>query len=173
MDRYVLPGLAGAELLCCTTRLVRDGGDRQFAALTRKTIKGCAAELIGDGGRHTGSGARRLICVAEASQRDSGLPEQFAANRTSMMTFVERLRALETRAKKASSKRQATFEKRGQLIPSDRLNRLLDPGMPFLRLHTLANFGVDNPDQENQYSRCLGLGGYWFCGWRALHDLGG
>ena len=85
--------------------------------------------------------------VAVASQIDSG-SEQFAANRTSMMTFVERLRALETRAQKASSKRQATFEKRGQLIPSDRLNRLLDPGMPFLRLHTLANFGVDNPDQE-------------------------
>ena len=101
--------------------------------------------------------------VAVASQIDSS-SEQFAANRASMMTFVERLRALETRAQKASSKRQATFEKRGQLIPSDRLNRLLDPGMPFLRLHTLANFGVDNPDQETSIPGASVLVGIGFVG---------
>ena len=101
--------------------------------------------------------------VAVASQIDSS-SEQFSANRASMMTFVERLRALETRAQKASSKRQATFEKRGQLIPSDRLNRLLDPGMPFLRLHTLANFGVDNPDQETSIPGASVLVGIGFVG---------
>jgi geranyl-CoA carboxylase beta subunit len=101
--------------------------------------------------------------VAVTSQIDSG-SEQFAANRASMLTFVERLRALETRAQKASSKRQATFEKRGQLIPSDRLNRLLDPGMPFLRLHTLANFGVDNPDQETSIPGASVLVGIGFVG---------
>jgi len=38
--------------------------------------------------------------VAVASQIDSS-SEQFAANRASMMTFVERLRALEKRAQGA------------------------------------------------------------------------
>ena len=101
--------------------------------------------------------------VAVASQIDSG-SEQFAANRASMMTFVERLRALEKRAQGASAKRRATFEKRGQLIPSDRLNRLLDPGMPFLRLHTLANFGVDNPDQDTSIPGASVMVGIGFVG---------
>ena len=85
--------------------------------------------------------------VAVTSQIDAN-SEAFAANRASMMTFVERLRSLEARAVEASAKRRATFEKRGQLLPADRLHRLLDPGMPFLRLHTLANFAVDNADRE-------------------------
>ena len=85
--------------------------------------------------------------VAVTSQIDAN-SEAFAANRASMMTFIERLRSLEARASEASAKRRATFEKRGQLLPADRLHRLLDPGMPFLRLHTLANFAVDNPDRE-------------------------
>ena len=109
--------------------------------------------------------------VAVTSQIDAN-SEAFAANRASMMTFIERLRSLEARASEASAKRRATFEKRGQLLPADRLHRLLDPGMPFLRLHTLANFAVDNPDQRSQYPWCLGVGGHWFCGRRALHDLG-
>ena len=86
--------------------------------------------------------------VAVTSQIDAN-SETFAANRASMMQFVERLRSLEARSEEASAKRRATFEKRGQLLPSDRLNRLLDPGMPFLRLHTLANYGVDNADRES------------------------
>ena len=85
--------------------------------------------------------------VAVTSQIDAN-SEAFAANRASMMTFIKRLRSLEARASEASAKRRATFEKRGQLLPADRLHRLLDPGMPFLRLHTLANFAVDNPDRE-------------------------
>ena len=85
--------------------------------------------------------------AAVTSQIDAN-SKAFAANKASMMTFIERLRSLEARAAEASAKRRATFEKRGQLLPADRLHRLLDPGMPFLRLHTLANFAVDNPDRE-------------------------
>src|SRR6056300_927634 len=69
-------------------------------------------------------------------------------NRASMLGYVEQLRALEQRAIDASSKRNATFEKRGQLPPIERLRHLLDPGMPFLRMHTLANFCVGDPNRE-------------------------
>ena len=101
--------------------------------------------------------------VAVTSQIDAN-SEAFAANRASMMTFIERLRSLEARAAEASAKRRATFEKRGQLLPADRLHRLLDPGMPFLRLHTLANFAVDNPDREASIPGASALVGIGFVG---------
>ncbi len=72
----------------------------------------------------------------------------FEDNRASMMTFIQRLRELEERTVTASSKRNATFEKRGQLPPAQRLRQLLDPGMPFLRLHSLANYCVSDEDPE-------------------------
>ena len=98
--------------------------------------------------------------VAVTSQIDPS-SESYETNRERMLEFVERLRSLEGRAQEASARRRATFEKRGQLLPTDRLNRLLDPGMPFLRLHTLANFGVDEPNQETSIpgaSLIVGIG---------------
>ena len=72
----------------------------------------------------------------------------FMANRESMLDFVTRLRELETRAVTLSNKRMATFEKRGQIPPHERVQRLLDPGMPFLRMHSMANYMMEdeNPD---------------------------
>ena len=98
--------------------------------------------------------------VAVTSQIDPS-SESYETNRERMLEFVERLRSLEARAQEVSARRRATFEKRGQLLPSDRLSRLLDPGMPFLRLHTLANFGVDEPNQETSIpgaSLIVGIG---------------
>lgn len=85
----------------------------------------------------------------------------FAENRDSMMGFIEQLRGLEARAIAASSKRLTTFEKRGQIPPHQRVQRLLDPGMPFLRLHTVANYAVQNPDRETSIpgaSMIVGIG---------------
>lgn len=65
-----------------------------------------------------------------------------------MLSFVDQLRGYEQRSIDASNKRLATYEKRGQIPPHERLQRLLDPGMPFLRLHSMANFLVENPDRE-------------------------
>ncbi|MEM9532314.1 MAG: carboxyl transferase domain-containing protein [Pseudomonadota bacterium] len=72
--------------------------------------------------------------------------EDFAAHRTDMLTLVDQLRELESRAVAASNKRRTTFEKRGQIPPHERLSRLLDPGMPFLQLHSLANYLVEDED---------------------------
>lgn len=74
--------------------------------------------------------------------------DSFRENRDSMLGFIETLRALEARAIAVSNRRLSTFEKRGQISPHQRVARLLDPGMPFLRLHTVANFAVQNPDRE-------------------------
>ncbi len=71
----------------------------------------------------------------------------FAANRTAMEQQIAQLRALEARAETASEKRRARFEERGQITPRERLARLLDPGMPFLRLHSLAGYMADAKEE--------------------------
>lgn len=84
-----------------------------------------------------------------------------AANRADMLDLVAHLRSLEARADAASEKRLPRFRERGQLTPRERLSRLLDPGMPFLRLHTLAGWLVEDPDPETAVpgaSVILGIG---------------
>lgn len=83
----------------------------------------------------------------------------FAANRAAMLEKVEHLRALEQRAVDTSLKRAETFKKRGQIPPHERLARLLDPGMPFLRLHSLANYRVEDDDPDTSVP-----GGSVICG---------
>ncbi|TMV10061.1 acyl-CoA carboxylase subunit beta [Ruegeria sediminis] len=77
--------------------------------------------------------------------RDS---ETFARNRADMLALVQELRDLEARPAALSEKRRERMEARGQITPRDRLARLLDPGMPFLQLHSLAGYMVDSDDPE-------------------------
>ena len=89
-----------------------------------------------------------------------GSPD-FARHRADMMQAIDRLRELEQRAVDASEKRRPVFEKRGQLTPRERLVRLLDPGMPFLRLHNMANYLLEDDDPETSIpggSAILGIG---------------
>ena len=85
----------------------------------------------------------------------------FKANREAMLGYVTQLRELEARAVTTSNRRRDTFRKRGQLTPHERVQRLLDPGMPFLRLHTLANYLLQDTDPEKSIpggSVILGIG---------------
>ncbi len=87
--------------------------------------------------------------------------ESFAANRSDMLGLIDELRSLENRAVEASNRRASTFEARGQLPPRARLARLLDPGMPFLRLHTLSNYLLEDEDPGTSVpggSVILGIG---------------
>jgi len=72
----------------------------------------------------------------------------FAENRAHMLALVAQLRALEQRTRDESAKAAPLFERRGQLLPRERLARLLDPGLPFLELSTLSGFLQDVPDPE-------------------------
>lgn len=95
--------------------------------------------------------------------------EAFAQNRAEMLALVERLRTLEARATQASEKRRARFEERGQITPRERLARLLDPGMPFLQLHTMAGYLADTDDPEESVpgsSMIAGIG--YVAGVRAM-----
>ena len=65
-----------------------------------------------------------------------------------MSQLVERLRELELRARAKSDSSRPAFEKRGALLPRERIGRLLDLGSPWLELSSLAGYGVDSPDPE-------------------------
>lgn len=72
----------------------------------------------------------------------------YTSNRAAMLRAVETLRALEARTATKSEQRRDRFRQRGQITPRERLARLLDPGLPFLRLHSLAGYMADTDDAE-------------------------
>ncbi len=74
---------------------------------------------------------------AEAQQR-----------REAMLARIGQLRALEQRAADKSAQARPVFDKRGQLLPRERVGLLLDPGAPFLPLCTLAGYLQDTKEAD-------------------------
>ena len=64
-----------------------------------------------------------------------------------MLALIDELAALNARAPALSASKKARFEKRGQLLPRERLARLLDPGLPFLEICNLAGYLLDTSDE--------------------------
>ena len=87
---------------------------------------------------------------------------EFESNRAGLLALIAKLRALESRAEGASEKRRARFEERGQITPRERLARLLDPGMPFLRLHSLAGYLADSKEEAKSIPGSTFIGGIGF-----------
>lgn len=88
--------------------------------------------------------------------------EDYQENRSAMLALIDELRAIEARAESLSEKRRPRFEERGQLTPRERLARLLDPGMPFLALHTLANYLVEDKNPETSVPGASVIAGIGF-----------
>jgi len=84
---------------------------------------------------------------AVESRLDTG-SEAFARNRARMLALIAKLRALEARTREESGKAKPLFERRGQLLPRERIARLLDAGAPWLELCSMAGFCLDDPDPE-------------------------
>ncbi len=80
----------------------------------------------------------------ESSWNAQGAPAQ--QRREAMLARIEQLRALEERAATASARSKAVFDKRGQLLPRDRVALLLDPGRAYLPLCSLAGYLRDTQD---------------------------
>jgi geranyl-CoA carboxylase beta subunit len=74
--------------------------------------------------------------------------EAFRRNRERLRAGIERLRTLEARTRDASARAKPLFDKRGQLLPRERIARLLDAGAPWLELSSMAGYGLDDPDPE-------------------------
>src|SRR4026209_1303855 len=74
--------------------------------------------------------------------------EAFGRNRDHMLGLIAQLRALENRAAAKSAEAKPLFDRRGQLLPRERVARLLDIGAPWLELCSIAGYGLDNPDLD-------------------------
>ncbi|MCS3455758.1 3-methylcrotonyl-CoA carboxylase beta subunit [Aeromonas sp. BIGb0405] len=76
------------------------------------------------------------------SQLDTHSPD-YEANRAAMQALVEDLHdRLEEITLGGGAVNQARHTGRGKLLPRERIDRLLDPGSPFLELSALAAWGV-------------------------------
>jgi geranyl-CoA carboxylase beta subunit len=82
--------------------------------------------------------------TSRAQQRDPAHSD----NRAHLLGLIEQLRDLEQRTAQTSAKAAPLFDKRGQLLPRERVARLLDPGVPFLELSSLAGWLQDQPDPQ-------------------------
>ncbi len=70
----------------------------------------------------------------------------FKANADRMAARLAEIRALEARVVEESASKRAKFEERGQLLPRERVARLLDRGSDFLELSALAGLGMHDDD---------------------------
>src|SRR5205807_8333719 len=73
---------------------------------------------------------KRAVPVIESKIDVRG--EAFARNRQHMLSLIDKLRALEARAVEKSTQARPLFERRGQLLPRERVARLIDIGAPCL-----------------------------------------
>ena len=76
--------------------------------------------------------------------------EDFAKNREAMLAAVDSFRQIEQNCLNKAAEAKAKFEKRGQLLPRERLNLLLDPGAPFLELSSLAGYKLHDDKDGTQ-----------------------
>ncbi|MGE8415825.1 MAG: geranyl-CoA carboxylase subunit beta [Pseudomonas sp.] len=101
------------------------------------------------------------------SQLDPHSP-QFAQNRQAMLAGLQQLRDIQQHQLDKAAEAQAKFEKRGQLLPRERLNLLLDPGAPFLELACLAGYKLHDDKDGSQAGGGLIAGIGYVCGVRML-----
>ena len=95
--------------------------------------------------------------------------EDFKRNRAAMLALIDQFRDLEGRVRSASERAKPRFESRGQILPRERLARLLDPGAPFLELSPLAGYRLDTDDPAKSIpggSHIAGIG--YVAGVRAM-----
>jgi len=70
----------------------------------------------------------------------------FEANAQRMHGLLAEVRALEAKVVAESASKRDKFEQRGQLLPRERVARLLDRGTAFLELSPLAGLGMHDDD---------------------------
>ena len=93
----------------------------------------------------------------------------FQANVARMRERLEAVLALQAQVVAASAARRETFEARGQLLPRERVARLLDRGSDFLELSPLAGLGMHDDDGRKSVlggGSIVGIG--TVCGKRVL-----
>ncbi len=86
-----------------------------------------------------------VIVSRIATQSDA-----FKANAAQLLAQVEQFRGLERAVIAHSAQQSEKFERRGQILPRERIARLLDRGAPFLELSTLAGWRMHDDNGEDR-----------------------
>ncbi|MFZ6046510.1 geranyl-CoA carboxylase subunit beta [Pseudomonas sp. CR3202] len=94
--------------------------------------------------------------------------EDFARNRDAMLAAIASFREIEQKVLDKALDAKPKFEKRGQLLPRERLNLLLDPGSPFLELCSLAGYKLHDDKDGTQAGGGIIAGIGYICGVRCL-----
>ena len=94
--------------------------------------------------------------------------EAFARNRAAMVAAIEQVQQLEQNLLNKAAEAKDKFSKRGQLLPRERLNLLLDPGAPFLELASLAGYKLHDDKDGSSTGGGLIAGIGYVCGIRAM-----
>ncbi|PAU64010.1 geranyl-CoA carboxylase subunit beta [Pseudomonas indica] len=94
--------------------------------------------------------------------------EDFARNREAMLAAVAGFREIEQKLLDKAAEAKAKFDKRGQLLPRERLNLLLDPGAPFLELCSLAGYKLHDDKDGTQAGGGIIAGIGYIAGVRCL-----
>lgn len=94
--------------------------------------------------------------------------EAFARNRAAMLAAIEQVQQLEQNLLNKAAVAKDKFSKRGQLLPRERLNLLLDPGAPFLELASLAGYKLHDDKDGSSAGGGLIAGIGYVCGIRAM-----
>ena len=86
--------------------------------------------------------------------------EAFGSNSEAMTASVKEFRDIEALMRSKEEKYRPKAEKRGKLLPRERLARLLDPGAPFLELMSIAGYKMygDRDGSTAGGSNIAGLG---------------
>ncbi|WP_428410684.1 acyl-CoA carboxylase subunit beta [Hyphococcus sp.] len=88
--------------------------------------------------------------------------ESYAKNRADHLKLIEGFRALEHKIIETSARAKPKFEKRGQLLPRERLALVLDRGAPFIELSTLCGYKMHDDDGDKNISGGGGVSGVGF-----------
>jgi len=85
--------------------------------------------------------------------------QDFKKNEKDHLELIDEFRNLEKKIADNSARSKEKFNKRGQLLPRERLKRLLDPGSFWLPLSTLAGYKIGDDDGEKNIGWGNGIGG--------------
>ncbi len=80
-------------------------------------------------------------------RRDS---ETYRRRREAMLALIATIERLEQQVQRCSARAKPQFDQRKQLLPRERLARLLDPGASFVELSTLAGLGQHDDDGKDE-----------------------
>ena len=74
---------------------------------------------------------------------------EFKANKEFMLAYINRVRTVESNIRNSEERYRERAQRKGKLLPRERLAHLLDPGAPFVELSSIAGYGM-NGDQAGE-----------------------